>query len=231
MFKKIILIMLSLLTVTIFTNNEEKATSNTYSGSLVFVRGTATVIRYGRRFPGTVGLGLYQSDTVLTSAGSTAFIRLTSGASIKVSSGSMITLSLLRGRSGGNTGVHLHRGGVYANVNRLRGGSRGFRVDTPSSVAGVRGTLFYVESKTDKNSLDRIAVKHGKVHVKNLKEQNADIDAGYGIENKNGNLSKPGKYSWVKRLDWNMKTFSDVNIKENLKPFDYNKLDRFSTGQ
>ncbi len=193
--KKIML--LALITVGLLsTLNVEAYTS----GKIIFLKGSATVYRPGAVLRATVGTVVLQSDTIITGNASTALIRLSNGATLKIKNNSRVTISTL---SRNNTQIHLHRGGVFAKVNRLRGQGH-FRVSSESTVAGVRGTLFYVHTLDDGNVW--LCVNEGKVEVKESgSKSKVLVTKGKGVSvEKNKKIAAPKKYKWTEKLNWNM---------------------------
>jgi len=111
-----------------------------------------------------LGMELVPGDTVET-FNSTAEIRLVPNASIiKVGANTEFTIDELQGREGGSTNGFSVAAGRIRNVAANVSGAD-YRVRTPSTVAGVRGTDFGVEVSDER---DAVAVLEGSVEVTKL---------------------------------------------------------------
>lgn len=110
-----------------------------------------------------LGMELVPGDTIET-FNSTAEVRLVpNGSIIKVGTNTEFTIDELQGREGGSTNGFSVAAGRIRNVAASVSGQN-YRVRTPSTVAGVRGTDFGVEVSTDR---DAVAVLEGSVEVTN----------------------------------------------------------------
>ncbi|OPX29814.1 MAG: hypothetical protein B1H08_02995 [Candidatus Omnitrophica bacterium 4484_171] len=97
-----------------------------------------------------VGMILHEGDSIRTSAGSWAFLNLDKGktATVEVKENTQLLLSELKKNDSGDvkdTLLDLAIGKILIKVQKLRKESSKFEVKTPTSIVGVRGTVFAVE--------------------------------------------------------------------------------------
>lgn len=113
------------------------------------VRGTVTVIKGnpGEELDATLGMFLMGGDTVKTGAESySAIIFQDDGSRVKLGENSQLTLNAERDKKRLKKRMFLDSGGkLWAKVSKKKGTD--FQVKTPTSVASVKGTRFYLESK------------------------------------------------------------------------------------
>ena len=100
--------------------------------------------------PAKAGMVLYEGDSVRTSAGSWALLNLDGGktATVEVKENTQLLLSELKKNDSGDvkdTLLDLAIGKILIKVQKLRKESSKFEVKTPTSIVGVRGTVFAVE--------------------------------------------------------------------------------------
>jgi hypothetical protein len=93
----------------------------------------------------TKGMPLYEGTTIKTGAGAASIVRLDDGSMSKVAPLSVFKIQAL-GAAGAkkNTKLGMNLGKTWSRVNKLRDASD-FKMDTPSAVAGIRGTYFGTE--------------------------------------------------------------------------------------
>ncbi len=115
-----------------------------------------------------LGEELKQGDIIKTGPASFMVFSLGETATARVQPDSSVTLSNITDMS--NINLDLTKGGVLNRVNKLsRGGN--YRINTPTVVASVRGTVFsaYYEEGTN-----TVAVKNGNVNVE-MKDKNETV--------------------------------------------------------
>ncbi len=169
-------------------------------GKIIFLKGKGDIVRSSRKYKAKLGFQLITRDTIVTKSNSLVVIKLSTGDNIKIRSNSVVTITQLSTRKR-KTRLHLHKGGLLSKVNRLK--KRNFTVNTPSSVAGVRGTTFFIGS-SNKSKKDRIGVKKGLVHVRNTNnESGSDVQTNQGVEYKsNQTVGKAKVYQWMQEINW-----------------------------
>jgi hypothetical protein len=88
------------------------------------------------------GMPLYEGSSIKTGAGSTAILRLDDGSMTKIAPLSVFKIqSMSAAGAKKNTKLGMNLGKTWNRVNKLRDASD-FKMDTPSAVAGIRGTYF-----------------------------------------------------------------------------------------
>ena len=101
--------------------------------------------------------------------------------------------------------VSLNEGSLFSKIKRLLGLE--YEVQTPTVVAGVRGTEFFMAyGRTEEDTPDLwLCVNEGTVEVAiDGKDESVLVDEGEGITIPAGNrLTKPKFYPWTEELNWN----------------------------
>lgn len=135
----------------------------TYVKKSVFVRHGKNAERVALKKNDTLGPG----DIVETEKGGRVEIRLADGSAIRLGSRSRLEMQQVLASSKGSKQVSakLCRGKAYAAVAKLVGKSSSFELKTDTAVAGVRGTAFRINAKTDASTVVR--VYSGSVAVSN----------------------------------------------------------------
>jgi hypothetical protein len=177
------------------------------SGALVeYVEGPVWIDRAGSRLRAQFGDELSPRDTVTTGPDGVAILRLNDESVVKLRSDTMISLATLKRPAR----VRLERGGVFARVAKRAAASVGrsaFEVTTPTVVAGVRGTEFFVAfGRTIEDRPDVwLCVNEGEVEV-SVPETGAAavVREGEGINILAGTrVTDPQFYDWTTKLNFN----------------------------
>lgn len=130
------------------------------------VSGSVTIQRAGsqERAAATVGMRLYQGDTIKTGSRSKIVLELDDGSLVQLTSLTTMTVDRLsKSLAGKKTAVEMDLGKSWMKVKKLSKGQDKFNVGTPSAVAGVRGTYFSTEvEQTSDSTFD---VFEGQVDV------------------------------------------------------------------
>lgn len=125
-------------------------------GKFTAIDGRVDVLRPGekRASPVSVGDGVSEGDVVRTKSGSFAEIKFTDDTVLKLTQSTRVEIKeyLLTGNKRQNGALRLLRGKVRATVSKGLGrvipviysGPSTFRIETPTAVAGVKGTDFFV---------------------------------------------------------------------------------------
>ena len=169
---------------------------------VTYLLGDATVTRGDNSFSPQIGTTLEQRDVVRTGPSATMIIQLSQRSTLKLRADTTVRMSDM----GSEPEVRLDSGGLFARVaERLRGR---FEVRTPSVVAGVRGTQFFVAyGRTIEEKPDLwLCVNDGRVQV-SVRETGVSsiVREGEGINIlASSRLTDPRFYQWTTRLNWNM---------------------------
>ncbi len=141
-----------------------KKTENRSRAVITFIIGEVQTFRNNVWGNAEMGSDLYQGDRIRTRADATVDIQI--GRSVvrvkEKSEVSLATLFMDRSTGSENTSLELAIGTVLAKPKKLVKGES-FMVKTPTAVAGVRGTMFMVESNAAKDT--RVEVVDGRVQV------------------------------------------------------------------
>ncbi|AYR07381.1 sigma factor regulatory protein, FecR/PupR family [Leptospira borgpetersenii serovar Hardjo-bovis str. Sponselee] len=130
---------------------------------IVFVKGQASVVRDVQTKLHRGDL-LNESDVILTNAGGAVDIGLTDSSVIRVKENSRLILKELGENNGSQIRINLTAGRLLNVVEKEKKGSN-FYVETPSVVAGVRGTSFEVSASQNEST---VFVAEGAVEVISL---------------------------------------------------------------
>ena len=115
---------------------------------VIFVNGDVNIQRNDKKFKPKVGTVLDSKDIILTESGSLD-IQNKSGDLIRVKSFSKLSISSFEVGESSKTAVDIQWGELIVKTKKLKSTSD-FKVLTPTTVAGVRGTVFTVELQKDK---------------------------------------------------------------------------------
>jgi hypothetical protein len=159
-------------------------------GSVTELRGSAQIQRAGATIAVVQGISVELHDRLVTSVGSSATVRLTSGITLTLGEHTNLTFDQNVTASGtGRTLLDLAEGGLRSIVPVLAPRPANFEVHTPNAVTAVRGTDFdttYIEGRVrpEYEGCQRytdVRVREGVVAVSNLANptQVVEIDAGY----------------------------------------------------
>ncbi len=161
-----------------------------------YFEGEVTVLRGDEEFLVDFGEPLYSGDLVATGRRSLAVVRLNDSAQVKLRENTQLWIDSVME----NAAVRLDSGGVFARVT-------GFEVKTPTVVAGVRGTEFFVAyGRTVEEEPDLwLCVNDGVVEVSVSRTgQSVTVQEGEGINILAGErATTPRFFPWTRELNWN----------------------------
>jgi ferric-dicitrate binding protein FerR (iron transport regulator) len=171
------------------------------AGQVVYEEGDVTVRSAGAEVPAAVGDLLGPGDIVRTGADSLAVIDLANGITVKLRQETLLAIDAL----GEETAVSLKAGGAFASIARKLAGR--FSVKTGNTVAGVRGTRFFVAygRTIDAEPDVWLCVSQGAVEVSlPAAGRSVLVKEGTGITIVGGEkLTVPRPYPWTRKLNWN----------------------------
>jgi hypothetical protein len=151
-------------------------------------------------------LSLKKNDVIKVGPASIAIIKFDQTATVKLAENS--TLKIINPKvSTKPISIVLTSGSLFSKIiQKALLGATNFEVRAKSTVMGVRGTEFFTAfSQEDKSKDLWMCVNSGEVSVMTSKSKEIFVKAGEGVFIKNGtNASKPKKYAWTQKLNWNM---------------------------
>lgn len=152
-----------------------------------FILGDVKVSVNGAEKPAAQGDRLNVGDVIITGKKSVVDLIFGESGVIRVNENSNITVSNIADKAGGETVMDMNNGKVFLTLSKLKG--TGFKVKTPTAVAGVRGTSFSVTS--DKKGA-KLSVMKGTVAVNPVKDGKVIEDKSIAVEsgNKTGYIDK-----------------------------------------
>ncbi|MBB6480158.1 FecR family protein [Spirochaeta isovalerica] len=192
-----------------------------------YLEGMVTIIRDNKEISGDFGTPLFERDRILTGPDSLAVLEIESRCTLKLKSDTTLVLET----AGQSINVSLRQGGLFSRIKKLLG--KEYNVRTGDTVAGVRGTEFFVAfGETIEETPDIwLCVNEGAVEVAlPATGESLIVREGEGITIPAGNrLTTPRSYSWTADLNWNidpdkgeLKDETDLSgAYADLRDFDY----------
>jgi hypothetical protein len=126
--------------------------------------------------PAHSGLKIFAKDNCRTGAGSSMEIRWKNGGTLRIGEKTWLTVSE-RPDTSDISQARVLSGRVWAAMKKLSGSGRKFSIESPTAVAGIRGTVFRMD--VDSGTGTDVAVYEGKVAVgpgADLQKAEAQID-------------------------------------------------------
>lgn len=147
---------------------------------------------------GTEGTGLDKGDTLKTDAKSRALILFADNSSVSLDYSTTVTLTEIPTSEGGNVNLLQEAGNAWHRVEKLSG-SNTYQVQTPTTIAAVRGTKFIsaVNSPDSTNIHTVESVVNVTPFIDGEKLDSADVTAGKWVDilkSKKGDYSKKGNF-------------------------------------
>jgi hypothetical protein len=115
--------------------------------------------------PVAMGQEIRSGDQIKTLAEARVEITLATGGVVRVGEKSLFTFDVVADAAGGQNQATLSAGKVWSNVKALSRTKADFKVQTPTAVAAIRGTVYNVEA--GKDSSTNVKVYEGEVAVSN----------------------------------------------------------------
>jgi len=168
-----------------------------------YVDGEVWIESAGERRVADFGAPLSEGDLVMTGTDGVAVVAVGEGALIKLRESSVVRIDA----AVGTASVELREGGVFARAARSVSNRRSFQVTTPTMVAGVRGTEFFVAYGRAVEELPDVwlCVNEGSVEVTVPRAGSTTVvNAGEGVNILSGTrTTDPRFYPWTTGLNWN----------------------------
>jgi hypothetical protein len=124
------------------------------------LEGKATKARANAQpLPLSIGAAVGQGDTIATEEGARLELKFSDGSALRI--GPRAKVQLTEAHFGGGPArrrltAKLFFGNIWAKVTSVIQGDQKFAIETENAVAGVRGTTFRVDARTDKSVLVRV---------------------------------------------------------------------------
>lgn len=170
-------------------------------GFITYFEGEVFIHRNNTIIEAEFGMSVFQKDVLVTKSNSLLIIQLNQRGELKLKEDTILVLDNMDK----DTSLVLNQGSVFSRVNKLV--NKTFSIRTPSMVAGVRGTEFFVAyGRTIETEPDVwLCVNEGSVDVSITKTgESVLVKEGEGINILSGNkLTKPEFYPWTQDLNWN----------------------------
>jgi len=123
-----------------------------------------------------MGQILKSDSAIMTADKSAAILNFINGDTLRINKNSTVELKKYLGSNDKLTKVKITAGNIFMKVMKKSGDSQ-LSIETPTAVAGIRGTQFVVIVGKDKKSL--FGVYEGKIYVEGMKKR-VYVDKGYG---------------------------------------------------
>ncbi len=200
--KKTGVVLILLIALLNFTAcKKEKATVVNYEGLINFMSGDVKIIDNGKAQPAKIGDSIKQGMTIKTGPKSVVDVFFNENVVRILENSTVVMTELVKNVSEDKSSseFYVENGKMFSKVTRKLVDGEKFRVNTPTSVAGVRGTEFMVEEDNGKSTVSCIegvvvvkesgsddssfkeveagkeaSVEKGKLSVADLKEKNRD---------------------------------------------------------
>ena len=171
------------------------------TGSIVYTEGPVTLKTTSGSADAEIGDTVDAGSTIITGPRALAIIDLANGTTLKLREKTSLAVNSI----GDATTVTLNTGGVFTSIAHKLAGT--FNLKAATTVAGVRGTRFFVAygRTIDAEPDIWLCVDQGTVQV-DLPAVNAStlVPAGKGINIVGGEkLTTPRPYPWTRKLNWN----------------------------
>lgn len=176
------------------------------NGQVVYTEGDVSIRSGAQTHDAVLGDSIGPGDVISTAAVSLAVIDLANGTILKLRPKTSLAIDSI----GESTSVTLNAGGVFTHVLKKLTGQ--FTVRTETTVAGVRGTEFFMAYGRTIDALPDVwlCVNSGTVEVALPQTgQTVLVKEGLGVNIVAGKkITTPRNYPWTRRLNWNMDSAS-----------------------
>jgi len=126
------------------------------------VMGTVKVLRGKSERPAQLNMTLKESDVITTMAESEVRIETPNGSEVRLKENTVVEVAKLA-NGAGVTKIKVNDGSVVANVKKMIGDKGAFELETPTSLAAIRGTTVELDSR--KGSGTTVKTFDGTVQV------------------------------------------------------------------
>lgn len=134
-------------------------------GFISFYYGDVTIVNDGKKTKPKLKMILISGDTIQTRAKGRVDVQLLNFGVIRINQNSKVDIDKVISEVNESIKIGLDRGQILCKFKKLKKGKEAI-IETPTAVAGVRGTTFLVEAD-EKTKKSEIAVTSGSVEVEN----------------------------------------------------------------
>lgn len=190
------------------------------AAKLADLKGSVSIMKAGgeKTYAAFKGMSLTQGDRIITGKDSSATLEIDEDKEIRIGESTQVNVSELQGsiqEQNDQTGLNLFIGKLWTSIKKKLNIRSKFEIKTPTTVMGVRGTKFYVNSDEGETG---IVVLEGRVAA-----------TAYRIE------SRPGEEPGQRVLEIVLNPNEQIKISENVqnqqdvevKPVDQKQLELF----
>lgn len=184
---------LSLASALLVCKEQPKKAATTHAAAVMFVVGNeAKIVTEKGQTKAVKGAILQQGDSIQTGPKSQVDIMLPGKILIRIDQNTTVAMRSFASAADGSQAdkLYLQRGLIFAKVTKL-GQHSTFAIQTPTIVAGVRGTEFM--TATDEKGAGKVAVTEGQVAVQAGQGAEQAIDAGQQANVSESGSVAPGK--------------------------------------
>ena len=185
--------LLILASALVACKEQPKTAATTHAAAVMFVVGNeAKIVSEKGQTKAVKGAILQQGDSIQTGPKSQVDIMLPGKILIRIDQNTTVAMRSFATAADGSQAdkLYLQRGLIFAKVTKL-GQHSTFAIQTPTIVAGVRGTEFL--TATDEKGAGKVAVTEGKVAVQAGQGAEQAIDAGQQANVSESGSVAPGK--------------------------------------
>lgn len=137
-------------------------------GFISFYYGDVTIVNDGKKTKPKLKMILISGDTIQTRAKGRVDVQLHNFGVIRINQNSKVDINKVISEVNESIKIGLDKGQILCKFKKLKKGKEAI-IETPTAVAGVRGTTFLVEAD-EKTKKSEIAVTSGSVEVANKKD-------------------------------------------------------------
>ncbi len=146
---------ISIILLMLFIPLYLSAKSRVTYGKIKFVVGKVNIKRVeGKVEKATINKKVYEGDEIITGSNGAAQILLRKGIQIRIAKNSVLKIKKnIISDKGKNTRLNVSIGKIWIRIKDRLGKNDKFKVETPTAVVGVRGTIFVVEANNNGTTL------------------------------------------------------------------------------
>jgi ferric-dicitrate binding protein FerR (iron transport regulator) len=192
---------------------------------LIIESGLVQVKHMGSWSPAINNMELYQSDSIRTGVNSSASIILFKGSIIRLDENTEVTLVEIIQEEENSVSIQQNAGRTWNTVQKISGIDN-YEIQTPTTVASVRGTSFDVNVNESGGTI--VSVIRGIVNITktiNGTIYNIELNENYSITVSNNKIGQQKSFDQDEWIEDNL--LKDEGFKEDLKEVIYGKIEPY----